>query len=156
MVAVDRVQDLDRLGAQAGVEGSEVIVGELARLVIELGVANLPVLGLASGLQVGELGLCGPGLGARLTALGPQRPADHDNHDGEDGEDEQEFGQGLAAIAAAGRRPRKGNGMRRASNDGAGHRAISPPQAMMSAPSQIQLTSGETMSRKLTGQGCVT
>ena len=43
------------------------------------------------------------------------------------------------------RRPRRGA---RASGTGTGHSAIRPPNAMIIAPSQIHVTSGETISRK--------
>jgi len=45
---------------------------------------------------------------------------------------------------------------RRRTRTGTGHRASSPPRAMMIAPTQIQVTRGSTISRKLTGHGWVT
>ena len=47
------VEDLDRLLAQLGVEQREVLVGELAGGVVELGVADLAVLGFLQRLQLG-------------------------------------------------------------------------------------------------------
>ena len=40
---------------------------------------------------------------------------------------------------------------RRATPDGAGHKAVSPPMKTISAPSQIQVTSGEIRIRKVAG-----
>ena len=47
------VEDLDRLPAQLGVEQGEVLVGELAGGVVELGVADLAVLGFLERLELG-------------------------------------------------------------------------------------------------------
>ena len=52
--AVELAQDLDRLGPQGAVERLVVGVGQLAGAVVELGVADLAVLGLARGLELGE------------------------------------------------------------------------------------------------------
>src|ERR1700739_1340460 len=54
--AVERVQDLNRLGPQRPVNRLEVGVGQLAGAVIQLGVADLAVLGLTRGLELGDLG----------------------------------------------------------------------------------------------------
>ena len=55
--AVDLLEDVDRLAAQLAVEPLEVLVGELARGVVGLRIADLAVLGLLSRLEVRELGL---------------------------------------------------------------------------------------------------
>ncbi len=54
--AVQGVHDLDRLGAQGPVDGLVVGVGQLAGAQVELGVADLVVLGVAGRLELGELG----------------------------------------------------------------------------------------------------
>src|SRR5690242_3428817 len=67
--AIQRVEDLDRLRAQRPVQGLEVCVGELAGAVIELGVADLAVFGLARGLEVGDI----RGLRGLRRSGGPRR-----------------------------------------------------------------------------------
>ena len=52
---IERMQDLDRLGAQRPVQGPIVIFGELPGPPVELRVADLAVLGVARGLELGEL-----------------------------------------------------------------------------------------------------
>src|SRR3954471_15199655 len=52
---VEPAQDLDRLAPQRPVHRPPVGVGELARAVVELGVADLAVLRLPGGLQLGAL-----------------------------------------------------------------------------------------------------
>src|SRR5215204_2959756 len=54
--AIDLPQDVDRLGAQLPIEPLEVLLGELSRRMVGLGVADLPVLGRLARLEVGELG----------------------------------------------------------------------------------------------------
>ena len=49
---VELVEQLDRLGAQRRIDRDVVLVGELAGLVIELGVADLSVFGVPRGLQI--------------------------------------------------------------------------------------------------------
>src|SRR3954470_8682722 len=68
---VEPAQDLVRLAAQGPVHRPPVGVGELAGAVVELGVADLAVLGLPRGLQLGALRRLG-GL-SRLPVPGPQR-----------------------------------------------------------------------------------
>src|SRR4051794_780290 len=51
---VEPLEDLDRLAAKLGVLAAEVLVGELAGGVVELGVADLAVLGLLLRLEVGH------------------------------------------------------------------------------------------------------
>src|SRR3954464_4862177 len=48
---VELAQDRDGLGARAAVLGEVVLVGQLARAPIELGVADLAVLGVLGGLE---------------------------------------------------------------------------------------------------------
>src|SRR4051794_20867661 len=54
---VDPLQDLDRLGTELGIEQPEVLIAELARGVIDLGIADLAVLGPLASLEVGQLRL---------------------------------------------------------------------------------------------------
>ena len=58
------MQELDRLAPQLAVEGAPVGLGQLAGAVVQLGVADLGVLGVARGLEVGALG----GARGRVTA----------------------------------------------------------------------------------------
>ena len=51
------MQDLDRLGAQLAVQRAPVLVGQLAGPVVHLEVADLAVLRLARGLEVGAAAL---------------------------------------------------------------------------------------------------
>src|SRR5262245_60654160 len=53
---VEPAQDGDRLSAQTAVEGAPVRFRQLARAMVELGVADLAVLGVASSLQLRPLG----------------------------------------------------------------------------------------------------
>ena len=94
--------------------------------------------------------------GVVLTS-GAQRPG-HDQHDrGEHRQYDHELDQGFAGAGAAAP-PRAGYGAvaRRRTSAGIGHSAIRPPIAVMIAPSQIHVTSGDTIKRKLTGHGWVT
>ena len=49
-LAVQPAQDLDRLAPEAAIERLVILVGELAGAVVEVGVAELAVFGLARGL----------------------------------------------------------------------------------------------------------
>src|SRR5215213_1197167 len=55
--AVQLAQDLDCLAAEVAVHGAPVVPGHLAHLAVELGVADLAVLRLLGGAQLGEPGL---------------------------------------------------------------------------------------------------
>ena len=86
---VEPAQDLDRLGAQRAVQRAPVLLGELAGAVVELGVADLAVLGLLGGLEVVALARASD---ASLAAARPraQRRADHEHDDGEHHDDDQQ------------------------------------------------------------------
>src|SRR4051812_34238347 len=83
---VQAAQQLHRLGPQLAIERAPVGLGQLAGAVVELGVADLAVLGLLGRLEVlapGRLGVLD------LGGAGPQRPGDepHDEaqqHDDDD------------------------------------------------------------------------
>ena len=89
LAVAERVQpakDVHGLGAQRAILAAPVGVGELARAVVEVGVADLAVLRVPRGLELGHLG-------ALLRLLGPapaQRRAHHEHDDRQHGEDEQE------------------------------------------------------------------
>ena len=55
LLVVEVAEDLDRLAAERAVELVVVGIGQLAGAVVELGVAQLAVLGLARGLELGEV-----------------------------------------------------------------------------------------------------
>jgi hypothetical protein len=98
------VEDLDGLGAQRAVERLVVGVRELARAVVELGVADLAVLGLARGLEVSEVTADGRVRAAR----DPQRPRDeqHDDEQGRQHQDEaRECHRGLTPAPVPPSRP---------------------------------------------------
>src|SRR6476646_5797936 len=68
VAVLDPVEDLHRLLAEFGVEQGEVLVGELAGGVVELGIADLAVLGFLEGVELGA------DEGAATTAArGPER-----------------------------------------------------------------------------------
>src|SRR3954452_6380200 len=74
---VEAPQDLDGLGTQLAVDRAPVGLGELAHAVVELGVADLAVLGLLGRLELRAHGvLAGPGL-----ARPPERHGDDDDYD---------------------------------------------------------------------------
>jgi hypothetical protein len=77
---LELLQDLHGLAPELGVLAAEVLVGELARRVVELGVADLAVLGLLAKLEVGEPGVLF-GLG---NTLGEQWPQHERGHEGEE------------------------------------------------------------------------
>ena len=64
---VQAAQDLHRLGAQRALHRGEVLGGQLAGAIVELGVADLAVLGLARGLELGAARRWSPA-GARRDA----------------------------------------------------------------------------------------
>jgi hypothetical protein len=87
---VELLEDLNRVAAQFGVLAPEVLVGELARGVVELGVADLAVLGLLARLEVGQPWvLPSPG----LAPLAAQRRGHEPEHEDEQQGAEQEGDQ---------------------------------------------------------------
>ncbi len=185
---VKLVEDLDRLGPQAPVELAVVLIRQLAGPVVELGVADLAVLGVPGRVELGQrpLSLAGgevigrdhPARGVRIGALAgaraprvPARPTvprvpriparrsgavTNDATIEQDRQDDQELHP--ASPTPTRGPPRPGGRARRTAGTlerrprasaGTGHRAIRPPIAMIIAPSQIQVTSGETMTLEL-------
>ena len=141
-------------------------LGQLAGAVVELGVADLAVLGVARGLELGDR----VGRSCSASACGataPRRSGPVTNHDHGDASSRMTrigartstsstLGHALSARPsslgdARARSRARGPAARRAA--GAGHSAIRPPKKTISAPSQIHVTIGETISRKLTARG---
>src|SRR5262245_23858111 len=86
---VELAQDLDGLPAQLPVEAAEVLVAELARSAVGRGVADLAVLGLLAGFQLGAFGF------GRVRLVSPcraaQRDGDENRDEGEQDEGEEEL-----------------------------------------------------------------
>ena len=153
---IEPAQQLDRLGAQLGVERAPVLARELAGAVVELGLADLaaawppsppparparPTPGRSASAPRGRRS--GPTITSTATASTAStsrtsigRPAGA-------------LRRGRAPAPAAPRRPPVTR--RRDAAPARGQSAISPPAKTISAPSQIQVTSGETSTRKLAG-----
>ena len=139
LLGVELVEDLDRLAAKRPVELLVVGVGQLAGAVVELGVADLAVLGLARGLEVGEV----RGLhrvrgrrgrrrrprhaGAARSRTRPPRPGSR-RSPGIPRRARAQTGSRIGSGGGgAGCRAATGTRARRRANEGTGHSAIRPP-----------------------------
>ena len=149
------------------VDRSVVLVRQLAGAQVEFGVADLAVLGVAGRLELGDPSrppAQGRGADRAAPAAAPRSrytatasttsTITYVHAIGSDqlaGADLRRAGDRAAARRRRGYRrtaaPRGG---------GSGHSAISPPIAARIAPSHSQVTSGETISRKVAVQGWVT
>ena len=146
------MQQLYGLAAQLAIERAPVGLGQLAGAVVHLGVADLGVLGVARGLEVGALGR------ARGLALGPpagpQRRADHQHGDRHHDEHQQDLHRGgYARSSSRATRARPAAVAGRRARAPAGQSAIAAPANTISAPSQIQVTSGDAIRRNVAGGG---
>jgi hypothetical protein len=87
---VDPLQQRDRLRAQLRVEQAVVLLRQLPRPLVELGVADLAVLRLLRRLQVGQLGAPGR-LGVQTARTPAQRRADERDDRQHHREDDQQL-----------------------------------------------------------------
>jgi hypothetical protein len=81
---VEAAEDLDRLAAQGAIDRAPVGVGELAGAAVEVGVADLAVLGVALGLE-----LLAQRVDVVLLATPAQRRADHEHDDEQHDQDDE-------------------------------------------------------------------
>src|SRR5947209_13744112 len=162
---VELSEDLDRLCPQLAIHPAVVGVVELAHPVVELGVADLPVLRLLGRLE--------PCAAVVLAAVELRPGAERTRHDGRDGEREQqqcgEVGH-RSACARVRASPRRGRSAptppssrpsraaararaRRLSVAAAGQSEIRAPKRTIAPPIQIQATNGETIALKVAAGG---
>src|SRR4051794_36085147 len=137
-------QDRDGLGLQLAL-GRLMIGGRhLAQLEVELGVADLAVLGLLGRLELraAVLGLRGRGGGRAERRRHDERDERHQRDEGED-----QFGVHAGCLASSGR-TRLGAAARSGRTRGGRLRAIRAPAISSRPPIQIQATNGKTITRK--------
>ena len=152
---VELTEDHDRLGTQVAVDCAPVLPRELAHAVIELGVADLAVLGFLCGLELGDAVLV-----AALLLAGRAQRASHGERD-QHRQDEQCEGV-FHGAEPSGRYARESSlpsraeysaRTRRRRASGVGHAATSAPSNAIAPPIQIHATSGDTIARKAAGGG---
>src|SRR5690606_8265470 len=136
---VEPLEDRDRLAAQLAVDPPPVVLRQLPRAAVELGLADLAVLRLLGGLEL----LAELLLGALLPLGAAQRAGDEKRHDREQDDDGEPVLHRHARANSRSSRPTRAAYTPPSGRRPAGHSAITAPSTATRPPIQIHATIGE-------------